>query len=237
MASAVGYMHKQNIVHRDIKVTNCTIVDCDACCITIFGYTAYCYTGYTAKLIDNVLQWKPFLCSTTREALSLNCEESLKNSSIQIWSWTKISSICPRHTPNLSTKFRPNQFMPFWDIVLTDKQTDRQGWKRNHSLSECVFNFHIYLHIYIVKMLLHIFSLQVCQFLRCWFASYWFIRSSGATLLVFSKFAFLKNNSLTHAPFPDCQPYLDYYFRKGRTLHSSWNCLQIGLEIDKGLHL
>ena len=54
---------------------------------------------------------------------TLNGEESLKklNSSrvqIRIRIFTKIESNRPCHTPNLSTKFRPNPFQTFWDIVL-----------------------------------------------------------------------------------------------------------------------
>ena len=37
---------------------------------------------------------------------------------IQIQIFTKIESILPCRTPNLSTKFRPNPSTTFWDIVL-----------------------------------------------------------------------------------------------------------------------
>ena len=37
---------------------------------------------------------------------------------IQIRNFTKIESIFPCHTPNLSTKFHPNPSTTFWDIVL-----------------------------------------------------------------------------------------------------------------------
>ena len=54
---------------------------------------------------------------------SLDGEESLwklNNSCIQIRFriFTNIESICPRHTPNLSTTFHPNPSTTFWDIML-----------------------------------------------------------------------------------------------------------------------
>ena len=56
-------------------------------------------------------------------ALSLNGEESLKKLNnysriqIRIQIFTKIEAILPCHTPNLSTKFRPNTSTTFEDIV------------------------------------------------------------------------------------------------------------------------
>ena len=51
----------------------------------------------------------------------------------QIWIriFTKIESILPCHTPSMSTKFHPDPCTTFWDILYTDKQTDRKGWKHN----------------------------------------------------------------------------------------------------------
>ena len=42
------------------------------------------------------------------------------NYQIHIWIgiFTKIEAILPCHTPNMSTKFHPNPFTTFWDIVL-----------------------------------------------------------------------------------------------------------------------
>ena len=62
-------------------------------------------------------------CYISFLARSLNGEESLKkiNNShlqIQIRIFTKIESIRPCYTPNLSTKFHPNPSTTFWDIVL-----------------------------------------------------------------------------------------------------------------------
>ena len=42
--------------------------------------------------------------------------KKLNNYRIRIF--TKIKSICPYDTPNLSTKFHPNPSTTFWDIVL-----------------------------------------------------------------------------------------------------------------------
>ena len=46
--------------------------------------------------------------------------KSMKNSRIRMWIriFTKIESICHGHTPNLSTKFRPNPSTTFWDTML-----------------------------------------------------------------------------------------------------------------------
>ena len=41
-----------------------------------------------------------------------------KNYQIRIRILTKIGSILPSNTPNMSTKFRPNPFTTFWDILL-----------------------------------------------------------------------------------------------------------------------
>ena len=43
---------------------------------------------------------------------------------IRIGIFTKIESISTCHTPNLSTKFHPNQSTTFLDILHTDKQTN-----------------------------------------------------------------------------------------------------------------
>ena len=56
-------------------------------------------------------------------ARSQNGAESLQklNKSriqIRIRIFTKIEAICRGHTPNLSTKFRPNSSTTFWDIVV-----------------------------------------------------------------------------------------------------------------------
>ena len=40
--------------------------------------------------------------------------------------FTKIESIRPSDTPNLSTKFHPDPSTTFWDILHTNKQTNRQ---------------------------------------------------------------------------------------------------------------
>ena len=48
---------------------------------------------------------------------------------IRIWIWifTKIESVWPCYTPNLSTKFHLNLSIIFWDILHTkNKQTDGQ---------------------------------------------------------------------------------------------------------------
>ena len=44
----------------------------------------------------------------------------LKNSRSRIWIriFTKIETILPCHTPNLSTKFHPNPSTTFWDIMI-----------------------------------------------------------------------------------------------------------------------
>ena len=62
------------------------------------------------------------ICYISFLALSLNGEESLwklNNSRIciHVWIFTKIESIRPCHTPNISTEFHPNP-STFWDIVL-----------------------------------------------------------------------------------------------------------------------
>ena len=41
-----------------------------------------------------------------------------KNYRFRIWIFTRIESILPCHTPNMSTKFRPNPSTTFWNIVL-----------------------------------------------------------------------------------------------------------------------
>ena len=70
-------------------------------------------------------------------AQSLNGEESLKKNNknsrlqIRIRIFTKIESVGPCHTPNLSAKFHPNPSTTFWDILHTNKQTDREEWKHN----------------------------------------------------------------------------------------------------------
>ena len=60
-----------------------------------------------------------------------------KNSNLQIRIrvFTKIESICRGHTPNLSTKFRPNPSPTFWDIVLYI------GWARSLNGEESVKQF------------------------------------------------------------------------------------------------
>ena len=62
-------------------------------------------------------------CNISFLALSLNGEESLCKLSntrmqIQIRIFTKIESILSCHTPNTSTKYRPNPSTTFWDIML-----------------------------------------------------------------------------------------------------------------------
>jgi len=70
---------------------------------------------------------QPFeiLCSRSVLVPSLNGEENhLRNSRIQMLIFTKIKLICPRHTAKLTTRFRLNLFIFFWDILLTDRQTN-----------------------------------------------------------------------------------------------------------------
>ena len=55
MASAFAYMHSQNIVHRDIKVSNYTSVDHDMFCVT--------------------LQQKPFFMQHSKEGVKGECVE------------------------------------------------------------------------------------------------------------------------------------------------------------------
>ena len=85
------------------------------------------YLTYT-RLLDAVRSTIQNHDANTRHedkflALSLNGEESLlklNNSRIQIRIriFTKIESIFPCHTPNMSTKFHPNPSTTFKDIVL-----------------------------------------------------------------------------------------------------------------------
>jgi len=66
-------------------------------------------------------------------AINLSSEESRENSRvrIQIGILNKIQTVRSCHTLILSTKFCPNLSITFWDILLTDRQTHRQGWIRN----------------------------------------------------------------------------------------------------------
>ena len=47
----------------------------------------------------------------------------LKNSWMRIQIFTKIESISPCHTPNMTTKFSPNPSTTFKDILFTNRQT------------------------------------------------------------------------------------------------------------------
>ena len=61
----------------------------------------------------------------------------LKNSAIwvRIYIFTKIESIWPSQTYNLSTKFCPKPSITFWDILLTDRQVSKQAVVKTWTLS------------------------------------------------------------------------------------------------------
>ena len=91
----------------------------------------------SSESVQNVLRYRAIYISLL--ALSLNGEESVINYPIQILIFTKIETISPCHTPDLSTKFRTNPSISFWDILLTNKQPKQTGMKNITSVStfEC----------------------------------------------------------------------------------------------------
>jgi len=64
------------------------------------------------------------------------------SSRIRIRIFTKIYSVRPCHTPNLSTKFHPNSSKTCWDILHTNKQTNKQKgvktWPPSPSVVEVI---------------------------------------------------------------------------------------------------
>ena len=62
---------------------------------------------------------------TSARLNSLFCNLLKGRICICIWIFTKIESICPCLTPNLS-KFHLNPFTTFWDILLADRKTDKR---------------------------------------------------------------------------------------------------------------
>ena len=70
-----------------------------------------------------------------------------KNSRIRIRIFTKIEIICPCHTLNLFTKFRPNPSITFWDVLLKVKQTSSVGQEDLPCTNSMIQpNVHKYVH-------------------------------------------------------------------------------------------
>ena len=61
-----------------------------------------------------------------------------KDSAIGIQIFTKIKLICPSRTHNLPTKFHPNPSITFWDILLTDTQTNKKNVMQSTTLAKSI---------------------------------------------------------------------------------------------------
>ena len=86
-----------------------------------------CVHQVSSKSVHNFLRYRARYCFWPHLSMVKN---HLKNSSslIRIRIFTKIESVCPRHTPNLPSKFPPNTsttFLKYPAHKQTEKQTER----------------------------------------------------------------------------------------------------------------